>query len=84
MRIQKAAEEELQKVVETAKQEIDAAAKQVRRELSTHTAGLALPLARKQINVDSNTDQVLVRNFASKLAEGPSGKSRSDSGKDGR
>jgi F-type H+-transporting ATPase subunit b len=81
-RIQKAAEEELQKVVESAKQEIDAAAKQVRRELSTHTADLALALARKQINVDSNTDQVLVRNFASKLADGPS-KPRTDGGKDG-
>lgn len=80
-RIQKAAEEELQKVVEAARQEIAAAAKQVRRELSTHTADLALALARKQINVDSNTDQVLVRNFASRLAEGPS-KPRTDGGKD--
>jgi hypothetical protein len=36
--------------------------------LTTHTAGLAIALARQQINVDSNTDQVLVRTFASKLA----------------
>jgi F-type H+-transporting ATPase subunit b len=84
-RIQKAAEEELQKVVEAAKHEIDAAGKQVRRELATHTADLALALARKQINVDSNTDQVLVRNFASKLSDGPVAKSspRNDGGKDG-
>ena len=84
-RIQKAAEEELRKVVQAAEQEIAAAAKQVRRELATHTADLALALARKQINVDTNTDQVLVRNFSSKLAS-DSGKpsSKNDGGKDGR
>ena len=86
-RIQKAAEDELRKVVQAAEQEIAAAAKQVRRELSTHTADLALALARKQINVDSNTDQVLVRNFASNLADKPTPKSsepKHDGGKDGR
>jgi len=67
-RIQKAAEEDVRKVVLAAEQEIAAAAKQARRELTTHTAGLAIALARQQINVDSNTDQVLVRTFASKLA----------------
>lgn len=77
-RIKKAAEDDLRKVIQAAEQEIAAAAKQIRRELSIHTADLALALARKQINVDSNTDQVLVRNFAAKLAE--PGKS----GKDGR
>ncbi len=81
-RIQKAAEEDIRKVALAAEQEIAAAAKQARRELTTHTAGLAIALARKQINVDSNTDQVLVRTFASKLA------SRSphddDGGKDGQ
>ena len=80
-RIQKAAEEELKKVVLSAEQEIAAAAKQARRELATHTADLAIALARKQINVDSNTDQVLVRNFASKLAGKPS---EGDGGKGGR
>jgi F-type H+-transporting ATPase subunit b len=78
VRIQKAAEEDMRKVVLTAEQEIAAAAKQARRELTTHTATLAIALARQQINVDSNTDQVLVRSFASKLASG------SDGGKDGR
>jgi len=76
VRIQKAAEEDIRKVALAAEQEIAAAAKQARRELTTHTAGLAIALARKQINVDSNTDQVLVRTFASKLA------SRDDCGKD--
>jgi F-type H+-transporting ATPase subunit b len=77
-RIQKAAQEDIRKVVLAAEQEIAAATKQARRELSTHTASLAIALARKQINVDSNTDQVLVRTFASKLA------SHDDDGKDGK
>ena len=77
-RMQQVAEEEIRKVVQAAEQEIVAAGKQVRRELSSHTADLAIALARKQINVDANTDQVLVRNFSSKLA------SKSDGGKDGR
>jgi F-type H+-transporting ATPase subunit b len=79
-RIQKAAEEDVRKVVLAAEQEIAAAAKQARRELTTHTAGLAIALARQQINVDSNTDQVLVRTFASKLA---SDASSHDHDKDG-
>jgi F-type H+-transporting ATPase subunit b len=88
VRIKKAAEDELRKVIQSAEQEIAAAAKQVRRELSTHTADLALALARKQIDVDSNTDQVLVRNFAARLAEPGKPSPRNDggreSGKDGR
>jgi F-type H+-transporting ATPase subunit b len=78
VRIQKAAEEEIRKVALAAELEIAAAAKQARRELAAHTASLAIALARKQINVDANTDQVLVRSFASKLASG------SDGGKDGQ
>ncbi len=77
-RIKQAAEEEIRKVVEAAELEITAAAKQARRDLSTHTADLAIALARKQINVDSNTDQVLVRDFAAKLGKPSQG------GKDGR
>jgi F-type H+-transporting ATPase subunit b len=86
-RILKAAEEDIRKVVLAAEQEIAAAAKQARRELTTHTAGLAIALARQQINVDSNTDQILVRTFASKLASHPSSHGSShndDGGKDGK
>lgn len=72
-RIRQAAEEDIRKIVLAAEQEIATAAKQARRELSTHTAGLAIALARQQINVDANTDQVLVRTFASKLASGNDG-----------
>ena len=81
-RILKAAEEDIRKVVLAAEQEIAAAAKQARRELTTHTAGLAIALARQQINVDSNTDQILVRTFASKLASHPASSHNNDGGKD--
>ncbi len=93
VRIQQAAEEDIRKVVLAAEQEIATAAKQARRELSTHTANLAIALARQQINVDSNTDQVLVRTFAAKLAapapykpapHEPASHKDDDGGKDGR
>ena len=69
VRIKKAAEDDLRKVVQCRR-----TGNRRRRQTSAprivvHTADLALALARKQINVDSNTDQVLVRNFAAKLAE---------------
>jgi F-type H+-transporting ATPase subunit b len=73
-RIQQAAEEEIRKVVQAAEQEIATAAKQARRELSNHTASLAIALARQQINVDSKTDQVLVRDFAANLSGKNGGK----------
>ena len=75
-RIKKAAEEDIRKVVQAAEQEIASAAKQARRELMQHTADLAVALARKQIQVDSATDQALVRNFAGKLSSGSGGKDR--------
>jgi F-type H+-transporting ATPase subunit b len=68
VRIQKAAEEDIRKVVLAAEHEITAASKQARRELAAHTASLAIALASKQINVDATTDQMLVRSFASTLA----------------
>lgn len=75
-RIQKAAEDDMRKVVAAAEAEIAAAAKQARRELTAHTADLAIALARKQISVDAGTDQELVRNFAGQLS--------GNSGKDGQ
>ena len=87
IRIQYAAEEDIRKVVLAAEQEIAAAAKQARRELSAHTAGLAIALATKQINVDSTTDEMLVRSFASKLAannDSNSSNNNNDGGKDRR
>jgi F0F1-type ATP synthase membrane subunit b/b' len=66
-RIQAAAEEDGRKIVESAQQEIAAAAKTARRELTAYAADLAVALAQKQIHVDAATDQRLVRNFAGEL-----------------
>ena len=84
LRIQKVAEEDVRKVVLAAEQEIATAAKQARRELSAHTASLAIALATQQIKVDSNTDQVLVRSFASTLASGLSSDNDKNGGKGGK
>jgi F-type H+-transporting ATPase subunit b len=66
-RIQAAAQEDARRLVESAQQEIAAAAKAARRELTAYAADLAVALARKQIHVDAATDQALVRNFAGEL-----------------
>jgi F-type H+-transporting ATPase subunit b len=75
-RIQAAAEEDARKIVLSAEQEVAAAVKAARRQLTAYAADLAVGLARKQIHVDAATDQALVRNFAGQL--GPA----DDSGKD--
>jgi F-type H+-transporting ATPase subunit b len=66
-RIQVAAQEDARKMVEAAQQEIAAAAKTARRQLTAYAADLAVGLAQKQIRVDAATDQKLVRNFAGEL-----------------
>jgi F0F1-type ATP synthase membrane subunit b/b' len=66
-RIQAAALEDGRKIVISAEQEIAAAAKAARRQLTAHAADLAVALAQKQIRVDAATDQALVRNFAGQL-----------------
>jgi F-type H+-transporting ATPase subunit b len=76
-RIKAAAEEDARKIVESAEQEIAAAAKNARRQLTAHAADLAVGLAQKQIRVDAATDQGLVRAFTSEL-----GSSAEKSGKD--
>jgi len=66
-RIKATAEEDARKIVESAEQEIAAAAKAARRDLTAFAADLAVTLARKQIHVDAATDQTLVRDFADRL-----------------
>lgn len=66
-RIKAAADEDARKIVESAEQEIAAAAKAARRDLTSYAADLAVSLAKKQIHVDANTDSSLVRNFAERL-----------------
>jgi F-type H+-transporting ATPase subunit b len=67
-RIKAAAEEDGRKIVESAEQEIAAAAKSARRELTSYAANLAVALAARQIKVDRATDQALVRSFAQELS----------------
>jgi F-type H+-transporting ATPase subunit b len=66
-RIQAAAEQDAQRVIEAAEAEIVAATKLARRELKTYAADLAVTLAEKRIHVDAATDQELVRSFVSQL-----------------
>jgi F-type H+-transporting ATPase subunit b len=84
-RIKAAAQEDARKIVASAEQEIAAAVKAARRQLTAHAADLAVGLARKQIRVDAPTDQALVRNFAGQLgaasdhaSDGPSYGQRKD------
>ncbi len=72
-RIKAAAEEDARKIVASAEQEIAAAAKAARRQLTAHAADLAVGLAQKQIHVDAATDQNLVRTFAGELGESSEG-----------
>jgi F-type H+-transporting ATPase subunit b len=67
-RIKAAADEDARRIVESAQQEIDAAAKAARRELTAYAADLAVSLAAKQIHVDAPTDQALLRRFAQQLS----------------
>ena len=69
-RIKAAAVEEARRIVESVEQEIAAMAKTTRRELTTYAANLAVSLAKKQIQVDTNTDEALVRGFAQQLSNG--------------
>ncbi len=66
-RIKAAAEEDARKIVASAEQEIAAASKAARRDLTAYAADLAIGLAKKQIHVDPGTDSTLVRNFADRL-----------------
>jgi F-type H+-transporting ATPase subunit b len=66
-RIKAAAEADARRIVEGAEQEIAAAARTARRELTAFAADLAVSLAQKQIQVDAATDHKLIHNFAQQL-----------------
>jgi len=72
-RIKAAAEEDARKIVSSAEQEIAAASKAARRDLTAYAADLAIALAKKQIHVDAGTDSNLVRNFADRLGNAEDG-----------
>lgn len=69
-RIKAAAAEDARHIVESAEQEIAAATKAARRDLTAYAADLAVNLAAKQIRVDTPTDQALVRRFAQQISNG--------------
>jgi F-type H+-transporting ATPase subunit b len=69
-RIKVAAAEDARRIMESASQEISAATKAARRELTQHAADLAVSLAAKQIRVDAATDEALVRQFARQISNG--------------
>lgn len=74
-RIKASAAEEARRIGESAGQEIAAATKAARRELTAYAADLAVTLATKQIQVDTATDQALVRRFAQQISnDGGAGK----------
>jgi F-type H+-transporting ATPase subunit b len=68
-RIRQAAEEDKQKVVQAAEAEIDAIARNARRELKGFAASLAVDMAAKKLRVDDSTDHALVREFAEQLGK---------------
>jgi F-type H+-transporting ATPase subunit b len=73
-RIKSAADADARKIIESAEQEIAAAAKAARRDLTAYAADLAVSLAKRQIHVDAGTDQALVRGFAERLGDAGKGK----------
>jgi F-type H+-transporting ATPase subunit b len=68
-----AAIEDARRIVQSAEQEIAAAARAARRDLTAYAADLAVSLARKQIHVDAGTDQGLIQSFAQQLSDSGSG-----------
>ena len=73
-RIRTATADEVRRVVESAEQEIAAAAKNARRDLRAYAADLVVSLAEKQIKVDPATDQSLVKGFAQRLGSDGAGR----------
>lgn len=66
-RLRAQAEEDRQKIVTQAEQEIASAAKLARGELKRYVAELAVTLAEQKAHVTPQTDQALVHSFVEKL-----------------
>jgi F-type H+-transporting ATPase subunit b len=67
--IRQAAEEDKRKVIQTAETEIDAIARNARRELKGYAASLAVDLAGRQLRIDDSIDRALIREFADHLGK---------------
>jgi F-type H+-transporting ATPase subunit b len=66
-RIKASVEDEKQKLLSTAEQEIVAATAQARRQIQQYAADLAIEQAVKKLVVTAETDRLLVQDFARKL-----------------
>jgi F-type H+-transporting ATPase subunit b len=66
-RMKASVEEEKQKILEAAEQEISAATSQARRQIQQYAADLAIDQAAKKLVVSAETDRILVQEFARRL-----------------
>lgn len=67
-RIKASVEDEKQKILSAAEQEISAATVQARRQLQQYAAELAIEQAARKLVVTAETDRLLVQGFARRLA----------------
>lgn len=67
-RIKNAVEDEKQKILAAAEQEIAAVTVQARRQIQQYAAEMAIDQAAKKLVVTAETDRLLVQNFARRLA----------------
>jgi F-type H+-transporting ATPase subunit b len=72
-RLRASTEEEKNKIVQAAEQEIAAAQSAAQRELKQFVAQLAVSLAEKKISVNDNTVRELVRSFTNDLGNDAKG-----------
>jgi F-type H+-transporting ATPase subunit b len=68
-KIRAAAVDDKQRIVESAKLEIDAIARNARRDLKTYASGLAVDIASRRIKVDESADHALVSDFIGQLGK---------------
>jgi F-type H+-transporting ATPase subunit b len=68
VRLRAAVEEERQKILRSAEQEISSAAGNARRELTAYAAELSIGLAEKRIKLDAATDAEILRDFVEQLS----------------
>jgi F-type H+-transporting ATPase subunit b len=68
-RIRQAAEDDKHKIVQAVETEVEAIARNARRELKSYAATLAVDLASRKIRVDETTDKALVHEFVDQLGK---------------
>ncbi len=72
-RFKAAAEDEKNKILASAEQEIASATQHAQRQLQQYAAGLAIEQAAKRLVISAETDRLLIQNFAQRLGEGKGG-----------